>query len=247
MNIIPLSEGTFTIDGTKVFRPFDTSVDNIKERPAGSLLVEIQPFLVQAKGKNILIDTGLGFKSPGGNLQIFDNLAAHNIHPSDINIVLISHLHIDHAGGISSTDLNEKMVLNFPEADYYIHKKELDYAIEKGEPSYNSSQFNNFYNNNKIHLLEEDKGQINDYIKYELVGGHTPFGIVFWIEENSEIVFFGGDVAPQLQQMKSNYIAKYDFDGRKSKDLREEWWQAARDNNWELLFYHDIKKPTFKF
>ena len=49
MKIIPLSEGAFTIDQTKVFVPFDVEKDNLQERPRGSLLVEIQPFLVVTK------------------------------------------------------------------------------------------------------------------------------------------------------------------------------------------------------
>ena len=33
---------------------------------------------------------------------------------------------------------------------------------------------------------------------YELVGGHSPYHHAFWIKENGETIFFGGDVAPQL-------------------------------------------------
>jgi hypothetical protein len=46
MKIIPLSEGSFTIDKTKHFIPFDTSLDELSERTKGSLLVEVQPFVV---------------------------------------------------------------------------------------------------------------------------------------------------------------------------------------------------------
>ncbi len=247
MNIFPLSEGTFTIDATKVFQPFDFSVDNMQDRPRGSLRVEIQPFLVTIKGENILIDTGLGFKGSNDELQIFQNLASHNLKPEDITLVLVSHLHIDHAGGISRNDVNNNMILNFPNAVYYIHQKELDYAIEKGEPSYQADSFKSFYDNNKIKLLTEDEGEINSFIKYKVVGGHTPYGMAFWIEDNGEIAFFGGDVAPQLQQMKRSFMAKYDYDGRKSMELRSEWGENAKDQNWEILFYHDIKNPTFKY
>jgi len=46
MKIIPLSEGSFTVDKTKVFVPFDEQKDSLSERPQGSLLVEVQPFVV---------------------------------------------------------------------------------------------------------------------------------------------------------------------------------------------------------
>ena len=46
MRIHPLSEGSFSIDQTKVFVPFDTQREQIQDRPKGSILVEIQPFVV---------------------------------------------------------------------------------------------------------------------------------------------------------------------------------------------------------
>jgi hypothetical protein len=61
MKIIPLSEGTFTIDKTKIFVSFELDKDELQQRPIGSLLVEVQPFVVITKNDVILIDTGLGF------------------------------------------------------------------------------------------------------------------------------------------------------------------------------------------
>lgn len=65
MKIIPLSEGSFTIDHTKIFLPFEPAKDDLQQRPRGSLLVEIQPFLVETKKDLILLDTGLGFSEHG--------------------------------------------------------------------------------------------------------------------------------------------------------------------------------------
>ena len=61
MKIIPLSEGAFTIDETKVFIPFDKEKDDVQQRAQGSLLVEVQPFAVITKKDILVIDTGLGF------------------------------------------------------------------------------------------------------------------------------------------------------------------------------------------
>ena len=61
MKIIPLSEGVFTIDKTKIFIPFDLKKDELQARASGSLLVEVQPFVVITKKDILLLDTGLGF------------------------------------------------------------------------------------------------------------------------------------------------------------------------------------------
>ena len=56
--------------------------------------------------------------------------------------------------------------------------------------------------------------------------------------------FFGGDDAPQLQQMKTRYAAKYDYDGKKAMELRQKWWEEGEEEGWTFLFYHDIKTPV---
>ena len=104
MKIIPLSEGAFTVNQSKQFVPFNLINDDLQQRPAGSLLVEIQPFVVVTSKDILLIDTGLGFSNNDGTLQIYQNLVNNNINPSDITRVLMSHLHKDHAGGVSLND-----------------------------------------------------------------------------------------------------------------------------------------------
>ena len=125
IKIIPLSEGVFTIGHDKIFQPFDETRDDLNSRPIGSLLVEIQPFLIQTKGKNILFDTGLGFTLPNGELQLHHNLRNHGFEPADIHMVILSHLHKDHAGGILHENKLGVKELCFPNATYYVSKKEF--------------------------------------------------------------------------------------------------------------------------
>src|SRR6201991_2464 len=99
MKIIPLSEGAFTIDKTKLFVPFDTEKDDLQERARGSLLVEVQPFALVTADDILVLDTGLGFEK-NGVLQIHRNLLDAGIDPSQVTKVLMSHLHKDHAGGM---------------------------------------------------------------------------------------------------------------------------------------------------
>jgi len=244
MKIIPLSEGVFTIDKTKLFVPFKLETDDLQRRPVGSLLVEVQPFAVVTSKDILVLDTGLGF-SVEGKLQIHKNLEENGIEPAKVTKVLLTHLHKDHAGGISTKDKLGHYTLAFPNATYYLPKDELDYAFEKGFPSYISEEFDILTNNNAAVLLPE-KGTIDGYIDYQLVGGHSPYHYAFWIREDGETIFFGGDVAPQLQQMKSRFSAKYDYDGKLSMQLRQQWWQQGQEEKWTFLFYHDVKTPFFK-
>jgi glyoxylase-like metal-dependent hydrolase (beta-lactamase superfamily II) len=243
MKIIPLSEGAFTIDKTKVFVPFNKEKDDLQERALGSLLVEVQPFCIITKKDILLIDTGLGFSNADGVLQIHQNLINNGIDPMDITKVLLSHLHKDHSGGISKEDkVLGHHFLSFPQATYYVNKNEFEFAIEKGSPSYTPKEFELLGNTGHV-IFTEGNGKIDEYISFEVTGAHCPFHQTFMIEEDGEKIFFGGDVAPQLQQMKSRFIAKYDFDGKKSMQLRQQWWEQAEKEHWTFLFYHDIKTP----
>lgn len=244
MKIIPLSEGSFTIDKTKLFVPFDESADNLQSRPVGSLLVEIQPFVVVTSRDVLLLDTGLGFAGPDGRMQLYSNLEKAGIRPDCITKVLMSHLHKDHAGGV--TDEKDHSRLSFPAATYYLQQEELNFAMEKGLPSFIPEEIQALQSATNVVMLQEQEGVIDNYIRYQVTGAHSPHHQVFWIEDAGEVVFFGADDAPQLQQMKHRFVAKYDYDGKKAMELRREWWEKGHQENWTFLFYHDIKTPVLK-
>jgi glyoxylase-like metal-dependent hydrolase (beta-lactamase superfamily II) len=245
MKIIPLSEGTFTIDKTKLFVPFNQEEDSLKERPAGSLLVEVQPFVVITANDILLLDAGLGFEK-NGMLQLHQNIIDAGINPSEITKVLMTHLHKDHAGavGIERDGLGAR--LSFANAKYYVQQKELALAFEKGFPSFITEELVCLQNNEQVQLLQGD-GFIDDYIEYKVTGAHSPFHQAFWIREEGKTVFFGGDEAPQLQQMKHKFAAKYDYDGKKAMELRQLWWAQGEKEKWTFLFYHDVKNPLWSF
>jgi glyoxylase-like metal-dependent hydrolase (beta-lactamase superfamily II) len=241
--IIPLSEGAFTVDQSKKFIPFNVDKDDLQQRNKGSILVEIQPFVVITSKDIIVCDTGLGFADENGQLQIHKNLSTHGINATDVTKVLMSHLHKDHTGGIAFPN---KKIVSFENANYYINKNEWDFALQKNSPSYRENDFLLLQKNSKLNFIQGE-GVIDDYIHYEVTGAHCPYHQVFKIIEDGEVIFFGGDVAPQLQQMKNRFKAKYDFDGAAAMELRQQWWKEGEREKWTFLFYHDIKSPVFKF
>jgi glyoxylase-like metal-dependent hydrolase (beta-lactamase superfamily II) len=238
MHVIPLSEGAFTIDKTKLFVPFDTGLDDLQQRPVGSLLVEVQPFAVKTSEDILVVDTGLGFEKEG-KLQIHANLEKAGIDPQTVSKVLLSHLHKDHAGGVCPN-----CRLSFPNAHYYVQRRELEYAYEKGPTSYLTEELECLKTSPQVVFLDGD-GVVDGYIRYRITGAHCPWHQAFWIVDGGETVFFGGDVAPQLQQMKSRFVAKYDYDGKRAMELRQEWWKQGQTEGWTFLFYHDVKTPVW--
>lgn len=244
MKIIPLSEGSFTIDGSKKFVPFEENTDDLQSRPVGSLLVEVQPFIVITSKDVLLLDTGLGFKDRAtGEMQLHKNLKAAGVDPASITKVLMSHLHKDHAGGVA--DATDPRKLSFPQATYYVREDELKFAFEKGTPSYLPDELELLRQSSQVVLLDQEEGTIDGYIHYQLTGAHSPYHQVLRIEDGAEVIFFGADDAPQLQQMKHRFVAKYDYDGKKAMELRRKWWEEGAAAGWTFLFYHDVRTPVY--
>ena len=241
--IVALTEGAFTIDRSKRFVPFNLEEDDLQQRPKGSLLVEIQPFLIITSSDILLLDTGLGFTDNDGRLQIHQNLSKHGINPSDVTKVLVSHLHNDHSGGLAFPN---KKIAAFENATYYVNKEEWNFSLEKESSSYKPENFTFLEKSKNLEFIEGN-GVIDDYIHYEVTGAHCPYHQVFKIMDGEEVIFFGGDVAPQLQQMKNRFKAKYDFDGEKSMNFRQQWWKEGEKEKWTFLFYHDIKNPIYAY
>ncbi len=247
VQIFPLSEGTFTVGHDKEFVPFDTANDVLNERPTGSLLVEVQPFLVVTSRDIIVFDAGLGFRTKDGALQIHENIRNAGFEPEDVTKVLMSHLHKDHAGCMSYEANNGLVVSTFPNATYFIYRDEADFALKTGKPSFFPHDIEPILASGQVAWLEGESGVIDNYISFEHSGGHSPHHIVFLIDNNGEKVFYGGDEAPQLKQLKIRYVAKYDFDGKKALKLREHYVERATQEKWKVLFYHDIKVPVGQF
>ncbi|MFT4062573.1 MAG: MBL fold metallo-hydrolase [Edaphocola sp.] len=236
--IFPLSEGTFTIGKDKVFIPFNQAADQLNERTMGSLLVEVQPFAVVNDRDVILLDMGLGFNNPDGRAHMAENLAKHRLHPEDVTKILMSHLHKDHAGGLD--------VSMFPNATIYVYKPEFQYAARTGFPSYFVDELMPLLASNRVVWLTEETGTIDGYIHYQHTKGHSPQHIVFKIESEDGTIFYGGDEAPQYKQMKMKYVAKYDYDGKKAMEYRQQWAEEGAAAGWTFLFYHDVKTPVAK-
>ncbi|TZF85702.1 MBL fold metallo-hydrolase (plasmid) [Pedobacter sp. BS3] len=231
MNAFALYEGSYSVDGSKKFLPFNPETDDPKSRP-GSLFIYVQPFLVKTNKHLMVLDTGLGQRAANGQLLIHENIRRAGYQPEDVNLVLMSHLHYDHSGGM--TDGTQ---LAFPNAEYVIQRGEWENAYSKPSASYRTEIFDIVQRSGNIHFVE-GSGQLTDDISYELTGGHCEFHQVFTIKNAGKTIFFGGDILPEPEQLLRRFIAKYDFDGRKAMQLREEYGHKAALEHWLCLFYH---------
>ena len=166
MKVIPLQEGRFTIDHSKQFVPVPSRQDHHGQLPGGSLLVDIQPFVVVTDSDILLLDTGLGFEEQG-TLQLHRHLLEQGIQPDQITKVLLTHLHKDHAGGVCHHSRAGIRELAFPSARYYLQKQEFMTAMSQRSSSYEQERLACLSAHPAVVFLEGD-GSIDSYIRYQL-------------------------------------------------------------------------------
>jgi glyoxylase-like metal-dependent hydrolase (beta-lactamase superfamily II) len=243
MEIFALGEGSYSVDSSKKFIPFDPQINNTKERP-GSLFIHVNPFLVKTASDLILFDSGLGYKDTRDELFLHQHIRNAGFEPEEVTLVLMSHLHYDHSGGLVA-ERSGNLTPAFPDATHVIQRGEWETALSGRSSSYHKEIFEALERHVKLNLVE-GTGILKDSVQYALSGGHCQFHQVFWLEEDGKKCFFGGDELPEPEQLIRKFIAKYDYDGRKAMELREQYGQKAATEGWTCLFYHAKSSPVAK-
>lgn len=232
MKVFALDEGSFSVGVDKKFIPFDPKTDDKNDRK-GSLFINVKPFLVDAGNDLIIIDTGLGF-SKNGQMMIHENIRELGYEPEDVTLVLMSHLHQDHASGMINSETN---TISFTNAEYIIQRAEWEEAYSDTKSSYRTEVFDILQRSGQVHFVENN-GELNSLVSYEISGAHSPYHQVFHIKNEEDHLFYGGDEWPEPEQALRRFAAKYDYDGHKAMELREQYATQATNEDWTCLFYH---------
>jgi glyoxylase-like metal-dependent hydrolase (beta-lactamase superfamily II) len=241
MKIFALGEGSYSVDASKKFIPFNPQVDNFRDRP-GSLFIHVNPFLIQTATDLIVLDCGLGYKDTNGQLFLHQHIRNAGFDPEDVTLVLMSHLHYDHSGGLV-VERNGKLEPSFPSAEHVIQRGEWETAFSSKSSSYHTEIFDVLQRSANLTFVE-GSGEFKQGITYELSGGHCQYHQVFLLEDDGKKCFFGGDELPEPEQLIRRFKAKYDFDPQKAMDLREEYGKKAAAQGWTCLFYHAKSAPV---
>jgi glyoxylase-like metal-dependent hydrolase (beta-lactamase superfamily II) len=187
-----------------------------KYLPNGTFLLEIQAFLICFPDKNVLIDAGVG-----KNLSA--NLKSLGLTEDRIQIILLTHAHGDHIGGLLRDGKKA-----FPNAELYIAQAEYDHWTNtKEHGSDNVCKVFEAYSD-KLHLFVpgEPENEIPDLIpgvKPVAAYGHTPGHTAFLLESAGKKLLFWGDVthATAIQMPHPEVTISYDNDRKQAAQTRK--------------------------
>lgn len=213
--------------------------------------------LVEAPNALVLIDTGVGNKenekfhdiygisNAGDPTRLEDGLRHAGFDPADVDIVLDTHLHFDHAGGNTFADEGGEILPAFPRARYVVQRGELAFAHSANErirASYLPHNFDPITDAGLWDLVEGD-GRVTAGVRVVPTPGHTPFHQSVLIESDGDVACFLADVCPTSAHLPLPWIMGYDLEPLVTLESKRGLWTRALEEDWLLVFEHDPRVP----
>ena len=246
-----LNDGMFMLDGGTMFgmvpkalwqRVCPCDAANRVELRTGVLLI-------QDHGKNILVDAGMGAKLSDKQRRIYDfgesrllgELTARGVAPEDVYMVILTHLHLDHAGGCTRLNSSGRPVPVFPRAEHVVQRQEWDAALRDHPLTRGSYIADDFMPLEEACLLDKVDGDVRltDSLSVGLTGGHTVGHQVVFLESGGEKGVFLGDLIPTAAHLPLPWTMAYDNFPLELVDERKILLEKALAGRWLMIWQHD--------
>ena len=250
MKLTWLNGGVTALDGGAMFGVVPKALWSRKYPVNEKNQIELacEPILIQHEGKNYLIDSGVGFgklnekqlRNFGVSEEstVFESLKEVGLSAGDIDAVLMTHMHFDHAGGLTYWE-GEQLVPSFPNADIYVTQIEWD---EMRNPNIRSR--NTYWKENwepVQHLVKPFEGELEvaPGIKMVHTGGHSEGHSIIKLEQNGEVLVHMADIMPTHAHQNPLWVLAYDDYPMTSVFAKERIMKEALENGYKFIFYHD--------
>lgn len=210
--------------------------------PGGKTESNVLTYLYLIDGKYILADTGLGSSGGEQKSRLMENLSSLGVKPEDIDIVMITHMHGDHIGGLISN--GEKA---FPNATLKLSRIEHDYWFSEENQDKNPARKINFDMARAVVDAYKDKLEILDFGQPVAPGliardavGHTPGHTALYLESEGQKLLCVADMihAAALQFPRPDMSPRYDMDPEKALLLRGSFLSLVASENIPIAGMH---------
>ncbi len=247
-----INSGYFGLDGGAMFgiipKPLWEKTNPADD--ANRIKLATRNLLLEYDNRKILVDTGMGNKWDDKsqkiyaidqqNNSLFAGLSKLNVKPEDITDVILTHLHFDHTGGSTIME-NGKLVPAFPNARYFVQKKNYEWAVnpsERDKGSYIKDNFAPLAEAGILYLLEGEK-KFDDEIQLLIVNGHTFAQQLLKISDSSNTILYCCDLFPTTAHIPLPYVMGYDLQPLVTVEEKKKFLTQAVEGNWKFFFEHD--------
>lgn len=249
LQIDPLNGGFTQMDGGAIFGVVPKPLWE-REYPVNDknqVPLTTSPILIRTEDKNILIDTGIGkgkltekqLRNYGVRYEsdIDASLAQFSLTCEDIDIVLMTHMHFDHATGL--TDANGQA--QFPNAWHYVQQDEWYELIAPNIRSQATYWPINRGTYEANLILFEDTIEPYPGIKMKHTGGHSFGHAVIEIESEGEKAVHMADILSTTAHRNPLWVSAYDDYPMQSIREKERLTRYYVAHQYWFLFYHDVQ------
>ena len=251
LEVTPLLDGYFRLDGGAMFGVVPKP---LWERRAAAddrnrILLGMRPLLVRGE-RLMIIDAGIGDKMDAKSRDIYgvdrrENLDAAlarcGVSPDEIEIVLASHLHFDHAGGFTVVDATGALRPKFSRAQYVISHGEWEDAThphERNRASYLPENFVPLADAGVVHFLSGDE-TVMDGVRVRRTGGHTRYHQIVYLESGGRTAVFAADLIPTTHHIDAPWIMAYDLYPMETLEFKRAFLREAIEREYVIFFEHD--------
>lgn len=232
----------------------DSFPADVYNKELGQIYAFLQSWLLEVDGKKIIIDTGAGNDKVRPGIPLFGGLSTDFIRrlseagfpPEEIDLVICTHLHIDHVGWNTALQ-DDRWQPTFPNARYLFSEKDLEYwdpANRSRFPDKVGEAVNEGFFEDSVRPIVEagrvdvvsGRHEVLPGLVLEPAPGHTPGHIVVRVESDGEHGMFVGDILHHpIQVYCPTWNSIFCEDGEQARATRKRVLSDAADTN-ALMF-----------
>lgn len=255
-------EQRFKLDGGSMFGVIPKKLWSRQAPADENNLVDMVTnlFVLKAHGKVILFDAGLGdtlgkrektIYGTSGVSLMDEGLVSLGLAPDDIDCVILSHLHTDHAGGAVRLEGNT-FVPRFPNAEYIASRTEYGQAVAPNERTtavYVPERYQALKDSGRLKLigsLQESTGtriELLEGIQAVFTGGHTPGHFALEVESEGRKLFYYADIFCTSAHMPVAWVAATDLAPLETMEIKRRKLDQIIDEQVIMAFDHDVNIP----
>jgi glyoxylase-like metal-dependent hydrolase (beta-lactamase superfamily II) len=212
--------------------------------------------IARKDGRVIVCETGIGNKlsekrarqvaqrEPEGLLDALQRLS---IRPEEVDAVIPTHLHWDHAGGLTRRNETGGVELTFKNARHFVQRSEWDFALRpdiRSQSAYITDDFTPLADGNRAVEFVDGDTEVLPGVHVRLVAGHTPGSQVVIVRSGELACAVTGDLVSQRPHLKVPWNMAADLDPLRVFEEKARLLDEAEKHRWLLVLSHETDQPA---
>lgn len=248
---IPVVTSRFRLDGGSMFGIVPRVLWE-KKAPADErnrMRLCVNTLVVRTPAAVVLVEPGMGdrFDEKGRDIYALEEIDAAGalertgVTPADVDVVILTHLHLDHAGGATRRNRTGGLDVVFDRATFVVQEAEWDAAsapmpFESG--SYRPDDFQPLAEGGRLQRVRRD-AEVVPGVRVEFTGGHTRGHQVVRLSWDGYEAVYLGDLVPTCAHLSLNWMMAWDLEPVVVYEAKARLLADAAERGVMCFFPHD--------